>query len=158
MAIYVVMEPPAADADEASLRAVTVRDGFSFIAFVAPLVWLLWHRLWIEAILLFAASVLLMTAGEALGHPALGGGLSLLLSLYVGLEGAALRLAALRRRGWREWGAVEAASAADAEIRYLAGEAGVQPPEQPRQLAVASPARPIPSGPALGLLGYPARH
>src|SRR5690606_40350011 len=45
---------------------------------------------------------------------------SLMLALFVGLEGSALRLAALRRRGWREWGVVEAGNSRDAEIRYLA--------------------------------------
>lgn len=159
MAIYVVMEPPAANAEEASMRAVMVRDGFSFIAFIAPLVWLLWHRLWIEAILLFAASVALMVAGEMLDHAFVGAALSFLLSLYVGLEGAALRLGALRRRGWREWGAVEAGSVAEAEIRYLAGEQDDLPVAN--SLRPAQPAtfgRPVAGGPALGLLGYPGRH
>lgn len=159
MAIYMVMEPPAASAQEASMRAVLVRDGFSVIAFLVPLVWLAWHRLWIEAVLLFAASVAGMAAGQALDHAWLGGVLSFVLSVYVGLEGAALRIGALRRRGWREWGAVEAGNAAEAEIRYLAGEYDELP------LAVASSsvttnaaARPAASGPALGLLAYPGRH
>jgi len=161
MAIYVVMEPPAANAEEASMRAVMVRDGFSFIAFIAPLVWLLWHRLWIEAILLVAASVVLMVAGEMLDHAFVGAALSFLLSLYVGLEGAALRLGALRRRGWREWGAVEAGSVAEAEIRYLAGEQDDLPAAASNLMRPALPAafgRPVAGGPALGLLGYPGRH
>ena len=37
--------------------AVLVRDGFSFLAFLLPPLWLLWHRLWIEAALAFAAGV-----------------------------------------------------------------------------------------------------
>jgi hypothetical protein len=159
MAIYMVMEPPAATAQEASMRAVLVRDGFSIIAFLVPLVWLLWHRLWIEAILLFAASVAVMAAGQALGHAFVGGALSFVLSVYVGLEGAALRIGALRRRGWREWGAVEAGNAAEAEIRYLAGEDDGPPAAVPSSPVVTSAVgRPIPVGPALGLLGYPGRH
>ena len=159
MASYVVMEPPAANADEAAMRAVMVRDGFSVIAFLVPLVWLLWHRLWIEAILLFAASVAVVAAGQALGLAFIGGALSFILSVYVGLEGAALRIGALRRRGWREWGAVEAGSVAEAEIRYLAGAPSEPSPAEPSRPAAATAyGPPAVTGPALGLLGYPARH
>ena len=35
-----------------------VRDGFSFLAFLLPPLWLLWHRLWIEAVLAFAVLML----------------------------------------------------------------------------------------------------
>jgi hypothetical protein len=159
MASYVVMEPPAATADEASMRAVMVRDGFSIIAFLVPLVWLLWHRLWIEAILLFAASVAVMAAGQALDHAWLGGVLSFVLSVYFGLEGAALRIGAFSRRGWREWGAVEAGNAAEAEIRYLAGEDDGLPVAAPLSpVTTSGVGRPAAVGPALGLLGYPGRH
>jgi hypothetical protein len=162
MAIYVVMEPPAANAAEAAERAVLVRDGFAFLAFLVPPLWLLWHRLWIEAALAFAVSIGLTALGETAGLGFTGAALSLLVSIFVGLEGAALRINALRRRGWREWGVVEANGTAEAEIRYLAGEE----PEEPAQPVVphsTSPmqARPFPSGlasgPALGLFDYPGR-
>jgi hypothetical protein len=158
MAIYVVMEPPAANAVEAAERAVLIRDGFAFLAFLVPPLWLLWHRLWIEAALAFAAGVGLTALGETAGLGFLGAALSLLVSIYVGLEGPALRINALRRRGWRDRGVVEAANAREAEIRYLAGE------EEPEEMAVEVPPlaptgapRPASTGPALGLLGYPGR-
>lgn len=164
MAIFVVMEPPAASDAGAVERAVTVRDGFAFMAFLVPPLWLLWHRLWIEAALVFALSIALSALGEAAaaGFGFLGAALSLLVSLFVGLEGPALRLAALRRRGWREWGVVEAGNAAEAEIRYLAGdekddgESVAAMPLRPLMPAVASH-RPAASTPALGLFGYPGR-
>jgi hypothetical protein len=159
VAIYVVMEPPAVDAAEAAERAVLVRDGFAFLAFLVPPLWLLWHRLWIEAGLAFAASVALTALGETAGLGFAGAVLSLLVSIFVGLEGQTLRVNAMRRRGWREWGVVEAGDLAEAEIRYLAGE---EPDETivkaPQPTAAAPTARPIPAGPALGLLGYPGRH
>ena len=101
MAIYVVMEPPAANAAEAAERAVLVRDGFAFLAFLVPPLWLLWHRLWIEAAIAFAVGVGLTALGETAGLGFTGAALSLLVSIYVGLEGQALRINALRRRGWR---------------------------------------------------------
>jgi hypothetical protein len=161
MAIYVVMEPPAANAAEAAERAVLVRDGFAFLAFLVPPLWLLWHRLWIEAAIAFAVSVGLTALGETAGLGFTGAALSLLVSIFVGLEGAALRINALRRRGWREWGVVQASNAGEAEIRYLAGE-------EPEEVASIVPhstspmqARPsasgLTSGPALGLFDYPGR-
>lgn len=162
MAIYVVMEPPAANAAEAAERAVLVRDGFAFLAFLVPPLWLLWHRLWIEAALAFAVSVGLTALGETAGLSFTGAALSLLVSIFVGLEGTALRINALRRRGWREWGAVEASGMAEAEIRYLAGEE----PEEVAQAAVPHSTNPmqarpahsgLATGPALGLFDYPGR-
>ena len=159
MAIYVVMEPPAANASEAAERAVLVRDGFAFLAFLVPPLWLLWHRLWIEAAIAFAVGVGLTALGETVGLGFTGAALSLLVSIYVGLEGQGLRINALRRRGWREWGVVEASNAGEAEIRYLAGEE----PQEARQPAVPHSISPTParaglaSGPALGLFDYPGR-
>ena len=118
MASYVVMEPPAATAAEAADRAVVIRDGFSFLAFLLPPLWLLWHRLWLEALLAIAASVALTALGDTAGLGSLGGALSLLVSLFVGLEGQAMRIAALRRRGWQDWGVVEASRQDEADLRY----------------------------------------
>src|SRR3990170_2959115 len=115
MAVYVVMEPPAANATEAAERAVLVRDGVSFWAFLVPPLWLLWHRLWIEAALAFAVSMGLTALGGTTGFGFIGAMLSLLVSIFVGLEGQALRVNALRRRGWREWGVVEANNVEEAE-------------------------------------------
>jgi hypothetical protein len=161
MAIYVVMEPPAANVAEAAERAVLVRDGFTLLAFLVPPLWLLWHRLWIEAAIAFAAGVGLTALGETAGLGFTGAALSLLVSIYVGLEGQALRIDALRRRGWRNWGVVEASDVGEAEIRYLVGEELAEVvAEAPRSVApVLARRRAAPTGgPALGLFDYPGRH
>ena len=156
MASYVVMEPSRGGEE----RAVLVRDGFHFLAFLLPAVWLLFHRLWLEAVLAIAAAMLLGSLAALAGFGPASSFLSLLVSLYVGLEGAALKVAALRRRGWREWGVVEAENARDAEIRYLDGflDDGDAAGLPPAALAArpVSPGRPSPA-PALGMLGYPGR-
>ena len=46
MASFVVMEPPL---DRATRDELIVRDGFHWLGFFLPLLWFLWHRLWIEA-------------------------------------------------------------------------------------------------------------
>lgn len=159
MAIYVVMEPPSRGGRK---DGVLVRDGFHLLAFLVPVIWLLWHRLWIEALAALVVALALARLGSMAGYGPASGLLSLLVAIYVGLEGAALRVAALRRRGWREWGAVEAGNAREAEIRYLAEAFGDaeeirHEPSQPPQTEPPRRATPPPSGPALGLLSYPGR-
>lgn len=157
MAIYVVMEPRrGADADE-----VYVRDGFHWLGFLLPLVWLLWNRLWIETVLLLAVMLGLGVLGETSGSAEMVvGGFTLLVSVYVGLEGPALRLWALRRRGYGEWGAIEAANRADAEIRYLSARTGDAPDEQRPLPPIREGMAPVTTAgnePELGLFGYPGR-
>ncbi|MFU0505119.1 DUF2628 domain-containing protein [Pseudaminobacter sp. NGMCC 1.201702] len=156
MASYVVMEPPGRKGEAAS-NAVFVRDGFSLVAFLVPPLWLLWYRLWIEAALAVAAALALGALGEIAGFGMTGTLLSLLVSVYVGLEGAALRIAALRRRGWHEWGVVEADRAGDAELRYLAEADFADSAVEPVLAPSPQPSRARPAGPALGLLNYPGR-
>lgn len=155
MASYVVMDPPGRTG---SGDAVLVRDGFSWFAFLFSPLWLLWHRLWIEALLAFVAFGLLSALGEAAGFGLAGSLLTLLVSLFVGLEGQALRIAALRRRGWRESGVVEAGRLADGEVRYAAALEAEPPAPEPRVLVPdAARSRPIRTGLALGLSHDPGR-
>ncbi len=157
MASYIVMEPPSRGAED----AVLVRDGFHIVALILPVVWLLYHRLWIEALAVLVAGLLLGTLGSWFGLGATASAGSLMLAVFVGLEASAMKIAALRRRGWREWGVVEADNAGDAEIRYLSGQDDIVRPGNttapaPAQTETARYGR-RPEGPALGLLGYPAK-
>jgi len=154
MASYVVMEPPGR---AGSSEAVLVRDGFSWLAFFFAPLWLLWHRLWIEALLAFVVLGLLSALGEIAGFGLAGSLLTLLVSLFVGLEGQGLRIAALRRRGWRESGVIEAARLSDGEIRYAATLEAEPEPQAPILVPDAARARPIRTGMALGLSHDPGR-
>lgn len=166
MASYLVMEQPDYQSgldEKVKAGAILVRDGFHFFGFLVPVLWLLYHRLWIEALFVLAAMIALSGLGSLAGLGAAAPILSLLVSLYVGLEGSTLKLAALRRRGWRDAGVVEAENASDAETRYFfdAGEKSDEPLAQPAAPVAAS--APIilprqPSGPALGLFSYPGQN
>ncbi len=152
MASYVVMQSPN------GRDAAYVRDGFHVWAFLLGPIWLLWNRLWIEALLVFAAMLVVSVATSMGGAPQAAAWLSLLMSVFVGLEGPALRLVAYRRRGWIDAGIVIADNADDAEIRHVyafaASERQPVPASSPASVA-PTPVRVAQTGPVLGLLSYP---
>ncbi|CAM5536220.1 putative lipid-binding transport protein (Tim44 family) [Aquamicrobium terrae] len=158
MAAYVVMQPPGAA--HSTGEAMLVRDAFSWLAFLVPPLWLLWHRLWFAAaaaaILLGALSLLGETVGFGLTAPLA----SLAVALWFGLEGQGLRIAALRRRGWREWGVVQAENRDEAELRYglEAEPAAPQTPAPHRIVPDPAHARPSPAGLVLGLPPLSGKH
>jgi hypothetical protein len=157
MASWIVMEPPRIGHPSDRPDLAFVRDGFSWLAFLFPPLWLLWHRLWIEAVVAFA--VLLSAAAlERVDGLAAGASLiSLLVSIFTGLEGNGLRIAARRRRGWNFLTVVEADNLEDAETRYAA-EADDDESHADRQPIVPSlvPAGAAPGAP-VGLLLNPGR-
>lgn len=157
MASYIVLEPRDA-ADNRVEKAVVVRDGFSLLAFIMPLLWFLWHRMWWEAAAFFVAGILLAGLGSLSGYEVLAPVLSLLLALLTGLEARALRVAALRRKGYADWGVVEASDADEAEIRYLAEARLREETPGPAPLAAPAPRLPLsgarPVRPAFGLVDY----
>ncbi|MBZ9755214.1 DUF2628 domain-containing protein [Mesorhizobium sp. ESP6-5] len=157
MTAYVVMEPPGRS--EKVDTTTLVRDGFTWLGLLVPPLWLAWHRLWVEAALAFVVMGVLSMLGERLGLGVAGSLLSLLVSLYVGLEGQGLRIAALRRRGWHEWGVVEAGWLADADMRYALEVEGLsdEAAPAPRIVPDAALARPAQPGMALGLTHIPGR-
>jgi hypothetical protein len=151
MATFVIMERRGADGQDAE----PIRDGLAVLALLFPLPWLLWHRLWLESLLYLVLAFALIGIGWLAGMGDNAGLLALPLNILAGLEGPTLRQAALRRRGWDEWGSVEAADEREALLRHLA-EAGHMDAR-----IEARPAIPMrytqAAGPALGLFAYPDR-
>lgn len=96
MTTYAVLVP-----DDPALTKF-VPDRFSRAAFLLGPLWLLWHRVW-RGVIGYAAILVLFTwAARWLHLPAAGySAVTLLLALFLGLEGQALRRAALERRGFR---------------------------------------------------------
>lgn len=112
MAQFVVMQKEDAE------KAVFVRDGFSVPALVLPFVWLLAQRLWFEAFAVLGVTILLGLAGSLLGVSGAVPLLSLLVAVFVALEGANWKIARLRRQGFEERAAIDASDLDEAEIRY----------------------------------------
>lgn len=105
---------------------VLVKEGFCWPALLVPLVWALWHRMWLTfALLLLGATMLGMVATFAGLTPAAELALGLGAAIYVGMSANDWRRASLRRRGWDEGPAVVAASQEGAELRLFQTESGM---------------------------------
>lgn len=162
MTSYLVLEPQGTAADRAE-KAVIVRDGFAFLAFLLPLFWFLWHRMWLEALAFLAIALLLGALGLLPGYATPASLVSIALSILVGFEAQALRVAMLCRHGWSIWGVVEGRNSTEAELRYTAE---IEPDLAGRNLAAVPPAGATAHKPpaerrtvgtAFGLLDYPER-
>ena len=121
MASWTVHRPANAYGADALERAAFVRDGFSWAAFLVPALWLLWNRLWLGLLAFVIATAALAWGGAAIGLDTLPAtAIAFLISLYVGLEGGALRRWKLDRKGFEPVGVVGATSREEAERRAVA--------------------------------------
>ena len=111
MALYTIHHRPGRDIE-------AISDRKDLLAFFAPPVWAIWHRLWLTlgAMVLLAGAVAAISPVGLL--PYFYG-----LSFVLGLEGAEIRRLELGFFGWRDLGAVDAETEAGAEELFLAGRA-----------------------------------
>jgi hypothetical protein len=121
--VYSVYEPPVPETDVIARadRLAFVKEGFSWVALLVPLVWLLYHRMWIESVVLFLVYVGLQLAfgGDAQGQ-ALVTWASLAISILFAFEASDLRTASLERRGYRLAGVASGRDRVDAERAFFA--------------------------------------
>ena len=79
-----------------------IRDGFRPVAFVIPVVWLFWNRLWLHGALMFAVNGRAAYAGMKLGHGANAAALMMTnaaLGFVTAFEGPGWVAASLVRKG-----------------------------------------------------------
>jgi hypothetical protein len=122
MPVYTVHAPRSAGPDPiaATDKFVFVRDGFYVWAFLAGLVWLIWHRLWWALLGYIAITIVGEVALSAL-HVGLGTRflVMVLFAVLMGLEGASLRRWTFSRGSWRQIDVVVADDADTAERRFF---------------------------------------
>ncbi len=106
MATYTVHEPPRGTSRlDRAARMAFVRDGFSWGAFLVPVIWLIWRRMWwILAIYLAAALVLVLLLDWWSPNEAVQIVTGLGFALLFGFEANALRRWSLRRKNWHTAG------------------------------------------------------
>ncbi|MCY0092833.1 DUF2628 domain-containing protein [Hoeflea ulvae] len=99
MTAYLVLASPGAEAPDE--RSEVIADSFAPWAFLAPVIWLLFNRLWLEAVAAFLVVALATVLAVDYGQVLVAMAISLALSLITALEGRNWRASALQRRGWR---------------------------------------------------------
>ena len=122
MAIYSVYLPPVTNGHPQNrLDGIRfVRDGFSWSAFIIPVIWLLWHRAWGAFAVILLIDIGLAISGTRFGLPGptvtLAG---ILVMVYVGLEARNLYAGALERRQFQLADIVYGRSLSEAETRFF---------------------------------------
>ncbi|MEW5421298.1 DUF2628 domain-containing protein [Amorphus sp. 3PC139-8] len=122
MAVYTVLLPPpgkSPDLDQTLERAVFVRDGFSWLALLFPVLWFLFNRLWLLLVLFLIVSIGLEFVLSEVGGP-FPGIAAVALSVVVGFEANGLKRWALLKRGYRFAGIVSGSKRTDCERRFFA--------------------------------------
>lgn len=118
MRIYTVhLRTPAERLDR---DVVLVKEGFSWPAFFLSVLWALWKRLWLVALILFVLEAGWSLAADALDLvPAVQAIVSLGLAVSIGFVANDLRRWTLFRRGYAEVGVVAAANDDAAAQRFF---------------------------------------
>ncbi len=122
MSTYTVHEPPrGTNRLDRAARMAFVRDGFSWGAFLVPVIWLIWRRMWwILAVYLAAALVLTLLLDWWAPNEAVQVVIGLGFALLFAFEANALRRWSLRRQNWRQAGIAVGAGRDGAERDFFA--------------------------------------
>ena len=122
MTVFSVYEPPvpATDVIERADRIAFVKEGFSWPAFLVPLLWLIYHRMWIEFVMLLLVYVGLQLAFGSDGQgQTLAAFASFAINVLFAFEASDLRTASLERRGYRFAGVASGRDRIDAERSFF---------------------------------------
>lgn len=121
-----------------------VPERFSIPAFLFGFLWALYRRLWLVAIIIFAAQLALPAMVEGLGlHPALGSVGLIAFAIYVGCSANDWRREKLERNGYAVVGIAAGRTLEEAEHRFFDGvqarraETPPKPPVLPRAFGTA---------------------
>ncbi|MBN8543927.1 MAG: DUF2628 domain-containing protein [Alphaproteobacteria bacterium] len=114
--LYEIYQHPNKPEEEAT---VLVRQGFSIFAFLFHGAWLLYQRLWLEAILFTVLLVASVMVGQKLGWSEVSIGIiQLALQCWLAANASEIRGAALERRGFILRDVSTGSNVLDAERRY----------------------------------------
>ncbi|MEZ2130052.1 MULTISPECIES: DUF2628 domain-containing protein [unclassified Sinorhizobium] len=155
-ASYLILTPPdGPDRNHDTTRCI--RDGFSWLAFIFPVLWLLGHRLWLAALTAFLLQGLGGRLLEANGGWPAGIAVLFGISILTALEGRNLHISNLVSKGWTLEAVVSADSIDAAEEIYFSSiETSVKENEMPRPQWDRDPGKGSSGGgfTAMGLFGF----
>ncbi|MBL0374196.1 DUF2628 domain-containing protein [Rhizobium sp. KVB221] len=151
MANFYVLTPPVPK--DLEKDTLFIRDGFSWLAFLFPLPWLLFMRMWLIAGLAAIFYLVVAIAAEQWNLEGLPIAFSFILSLWTALEGNYVRARMLERKGWDIKADIAASDLDEAEEIYFTAEqaARLSRPYIPRLEGYGAGKAPVTL--ALGLIG-----
>lgn len=123
------------DEPDAGERYLFVKDGFSWPAFFVPILWILWHRLWLTLVWYIVFVLVVAWTGRLMGDSA-AVWVALLGNVLFALEANNLRRLALEDRGWSGIGSSFGRDMEEAEARFFG--AGARTAVAPDENAVIS--------------------
>lgn len=120
MRIYTVHAPPGkAPGDSVDgTRLVFIKDGIAWFALLVPVLWILWHRLWLT-LLYYVAFVLIVAWIGRLASEDLAAVGAILGQILFALEANNIRRWSLHSRGWDDVGESFGRNRNEAEMRYF---------------------------------------
>lgn len=164
MTTYTVHAPP--DAPEAVERMRFVKDGFSWPALFFPIIWILWHRMWVTLVWYIAFVLVIMWTGRLLGEDS-AQVVAILGALLFALEANDIRRRSLASKGWIEQGGSFGRRKSEAEMRYfgtwrrppgtISGAGSTEKREAIARAAYSPSARHAADEPVFGLFPEPER-
>jgi hypothetical protein len=120
--VFAVYEPPvqAPDLIERADRLAFVKEGFSWPAFFVPLLWPIYHRMWIElAVLVLVYIAMQLAIGTDAEGQTLTAWAGFAISVLFAVSANDLRAASLERRGYRLAGVASGRDRTDAERSFF---------------------------------------
>ena len=152
MQYYSVYEtdPSPANLVERADKLAFVKDGFSLTAFFFGALWLIYQRMWIELVVYVAVFSALEWAAAANQKAAGMLGIAMFgLTVLFALEASDLRIAMLRRRGYKFAGVAIGRDRSSAELSFfrswlpLQGAAAEEPERAPIAASVSQTPKPL---------------
>ena len=121
MTVYSVYEPAdGTDLEARTGKVAFVKDGIAWLALVVPILWLIYHRMWLElvAFLVIFMSLPVIFGSDPAGRE-IAGWASLGVTVLFAFEANDLRGWALRRRGFKFAGTAWGRDRVEAETRFF---------------------------------------
>ena len=95
-----------------------IKDGFSWPALFVPILWILWHRLWLTLVWYIVFVLVVAWTGRLIGESA-AVWVALLGGVLLALEANNIRRLSLEGRGWGEIGSSFGRDMEEAEARFF---------------------------------------
>ena len=106
------------DEPDSPERYAFVKDGFSWPALLVPILWILWHRLWLTLVYYVVFVLVIAWTGRLLGEWA-ATALGAIGLIVLALEANNIRRLSLESRGWRDVGTSFGRNLEEAEARFF---------------------------------------